>query len=172
VSREPYSTLMKKKAPVVKANGAMIYDFTSERGAYVYRDLTDDKYDVIDRKSVEKCKSRILRYIAHEFRSTSEWEKCREACKQPESRFLIAVFLLTQTNDIDFFERDEKFYLGLFTKKRPKAEQLSAREPEALSYPERESVVVMGADFAHWLEAVRKNQRRRALESYREARDR
>jgi len=117
--------------------------------------------------------SKTTEYLTTEHNATSEWEKCCEACEvSGELTFLVACILLLQAGTVTVFERDEKFYLELLEKKKSTSGNLhaigSTRQP-------RETKPVDVADsteIANWLQKLAKSQRLRALEKYKQDRDR
>ena len=117
---ERYTSLMHRREPIFDCGDWSLYDFTSEGGTYVYRDLKKKKYTPIDESHVKKCKKILTDYLATEHDSKSEFLKCFEGCNQPWKRFLAAVILLWEIeNKIEIFRDNGKDYLALVDRKKP-----------------------------------------------------
>ena len=115
---------------------------------------------------VRKCKAKIVKYLKKEYRNKSEFDKCLEGCRQPWRRFFVATFLLLTEKKILLFGPNEKTYLRLIeTVEQPLDDDISWHEYGV------KPVHVLDAEKVNWLEKIREEQRKRALEEYKQYRE-
>lgn len=110
---------MNRKIPLDKGEEWEVYDFRSERGTYVFRNLEEKKYTPIPEEHVRKCTSKIMGFLTHEYNEASEYDKCRRLCKQPRKRFLIAAILLLDETKIEAYNFEGKVYLKVVKDEEP-----------------------------------------------------
>lgn len=168
---EPYSSLMKQKPPIFDCEDFQIYDFSSERGTYVYRDMKDKKYTPIDKTLARKCMTKITKYLEEEFRGQSEFVRCMEYCGQPWKRFLVATYLLWKVEKkILLFGSYGKTYLRLIKKMKRSLKELLDENVSWHEYGVK-PVQVLDPKSVKWLEMIRKKKRKRILEEYKHYRE-
>jgi len=169
VPLESYKSLFKRKTPVFDGDDWRVYDFTSERGTYVYRDLKRRKFTPVDEKLIKESMKKITGFLREEYKATSEFFKCKEVCQLSWKRYFIALTMLyLAEKKISFNECGEKIYIELVDKRKSVIPlQVKATSPKEIDFMQ----AVAGSSAYDWLNRVRDEEKKRKLEEYKQYRE-